>query len=712
MRWVALWLGVILILLIGGCNQSTINTPPFKPSNPYPKNGAIDVSINVTLRWSSSDPDGDPVRFDLYLGTDENNLLEIATNLEKSEYTLTDLEYETTYYWKVVAKDSKGASSTGDTWKFTTEETTVQEARYLFLASGYDGLVVVDVSSPENPKLVSWLETGGYAYDIFVSGNYAYVANGGSGLVIVDISNPEEPKKIGHMDLEGKARGVFVMGNYAYIACEKGKDLVIADIENPRNPQIIGELEHGGFGKGVFVSGDYAYVADTGEFLIVDVSSPEKPILEAEISIPDYPNGQARSVVVQKDRAYIAAYDLGVLVVDVSDPSSPTIVDRIDEPNGVEKLYIRNEKLYVSSQGGLWIYSLSDLEVPEVYIPDGYSKGVFVSGDYAYLAQGISGLAVVDLKRESIAGTIDLGWSAKRIYSSGNLLYVLDSEGFEILNVGDPLHPKRLSLIKLESPKEMFVDGNIVYITDYAELLAVDVSDPSSPKILNRFYKDMAYAGDIFISNDIAYVAGGWNGMVLVDASSPSDLKWISTVNPSDKGGYVESIAVLGNYAYISVSDEGVYAVDVSNPSDPTPVSLASECEHENSIISSWDVRDIYAESQNLYLADDLAILHLSTPASMVCVNWLSTDGKLVSIHKDGDKVYAAVEGKGVLIVNVRDPNYATVQIKMADSKGVYVKGGKIYIADGENGAVMLDAKTLKNKIDLPWMTFHAVVGM
>ncbi len=712
MRWVVLWLGVILLLLLGGCNQSTVNNPPSKPSDPYPKDKAVDVPVDVTLKWNSFDPDGDPVKFDIYLGTNKDNLPEATKDLEENEYTPSGLKYGTTYYWKVVAKDSKGASSTGDTWEFTTEGTTSQGAKYLFLASGYDGLMVVDVSSPENPKLVSWFETGGYAYDIFVSGNYAYVASGGSGLVIVDISNPENPVEVGHVNMEGKARGIFVKGDYAYVTCEKGKDLVIVDIEDPYNPQIIGELEHGGFGKGVFVSGDYAYVADAGELLIVDVSSPEKPMLKAEMSIPDYPNGQARDVIVQKDRAYIAAYDLGVLVVDVSDPSSPNVIDRIDDLDSVVGIYIYSGKLYVvSSYYGLSVYDLSNPDVPEEHIDLDYAEGVFVSGNHAYLAQGINGLAVVDLERKSIVSTLDLGWSAQRIYASGNFLYVLDSEGFEILDIGDPLHPKRLSLIKLESPKEMFVDGNIVYITDYAELLAVDVSDPSNPKILNRFYKDMAYAGDIFVSDDIAYVAGGWNGMVLVDASSPSNLKWISTVNPS-KGGYVESIAVLGSYAYVSVSDEGVYAVDVSNPSDPTPVSLASKCEHENSIISSWDVRDIYAESQNLYLADDLAILHLNTPASMVCVNWISTDGKLVSVYKDGDKVYAAVEEKGVLIVNVSDPNYATVQIEMADSKGVYVNSGKLYIADGENGAVILNAKTLKNKIDLPWMTFHAVVGM
>jgi hypothetical protein len=51
-----------------------------------------------------------------------------------------------------------------------------------------------------------------------VVGNYAYVADGYSGLQIIDISNPTTPTLKGNYDTSDFARGVQVVGNYAYVA--------------------------------------------------------------------------------------------------------------------------------------------------------------------------------------------------------------------------------------------------------------------------------------------------------------------------------------------------------------------------------------------------------------------------------------------------------------------------------------------------------------
>ncbi|MFN6036363.1 MAG: hypothetical protein ACK48B_20510, partial [Dolichospermum sp.] len=45
----------------------------------------------------------------------------------------------------------------------------------------------------------------------------AYVADGFSGLQIIDISNPTTPTLKGNYDTSGFAFGVQVVGNYAYV---------------------------------------------------------------------------------------------------------------------------------------------------------------------------------------------------------------------------------------------------------------------------------------------------------------------------------------------------------------------------------------------------------------------------------------------------------------------------------------------------------------
>jgi hypothetical protein len=117
------WYIVILavsLLLLAGCIPS-FNEPPNKPSNPNPADEATGVPIDVTLSWQASDPDGDTLKYDLYFGKAQDDLTKEATDLTTNSYEFTEsLDYETTYYWQVVAKDPDGETATSPVWSFTT----------------------------------------------------------------------------------------------------------------------------------------------------------------------------------------------------------------------------------------------------------------------------------------------------------------------------------------------------------------------------------------------------------------------------------------------------------------------------------------------------------------------------------------------------------------------------------------------------------------
>jgi hypothetical protein len=96
------------------------NNPPAAPSNPNPSTGAVSQSISPTLSWTCSDPDGDAITYDVYFGTATDPTTTISTNQTATSISRTGLAYSTTYYWKILAKDSKGASATSPIWSFTT----------------------------------------------------------------------------------------------------------------------------------------------------------------------------------------------------------------------------------------------------------------------------------------------------------------------------------------------------------------------------------------------------------------------------------------------------------------------------------------------------------------------------------------------------------------------------------------------------------------
>jgi len=116
---------LVLCFIALSCKKSDtistpINNPPTTPSNPAPADGSINISLSPILNWSCKDPDGDSVKYDLYLSTVNPPNTLIFSNLTSASYALTNLDTNKTYYWRVNAKDSKGSATAGPIWRFTT----------------------------------------------------------------------------------------------------------------------------------------------------------------------------------------------------------------------------------------------------------------------------------------------------------------------------------------------------------------------------------------------------------------------------------------------------------------------------------------------------------------------------------------------------------------------------------------------------------------
>ncbi|MCD4666000.1 MAG: hypothetical protein K8R68_12075, partial [Bacteroidales bacterium] len=99
----------------------SMNSPPDEPDNPNPPDNEINVPIYIELSWTCTDPDNDPLTFDIYFGTSSNPPIEIQGHAS-TNYSVGQLDYNTTYYWKIVAKDDHDHETPGPVWSFTTIE--------------------------------------------------------------------------------------------------------------------------------------------------------------------------------------------------------------------------------------------------------------------------------------------------------------------------------------------------------------------------------------------------------------------------------------------------------------------------------------------------------------------------------------------------------------------------------------------------------------
>jgi hypothetical protein len=113
-EWGALWgnpdLGMIYI--------PDENLPPYEPTHPNPWDGAMNVDPDTDLSWSCSDPNYDPLTYDVYFGTNSDPPLVSSGQSEKS-YDPGTMQEGQKYYWRIVAEDDEGLSTSGPIWSFT-----------------------------------------------------------------------------------------------------------------------------------------------------------------------------------------------------------------------------------------------------------------------------------------------------------------------------------------------------------------------------------------------------------------------------------------------------------------------------------------------------------------------------------------------------------------------------------------------------------------
>lgn len=97
-----------------------VNSNPNVPTTPVPTLNKINVSCNPNIQWAASDPEGDALTYDLYLGTAASPAAYSSGLADTSLLITATLLPNTVYYWKVVAHDPYGGVSTSPIWNFTT----------------------------------------------------------------------------------------------------------------------------------------------------------------------------------------------------------------------------------------------------------------------------------------------------------------------------------------------------------------------------------------------------------------------------------------------------------------------------------------------------------------------------------------------------------------------------------------------------------------
>jgi len=105
--------------------DEVVNYAPFPPELISPRPSAtIDVnSLNeIVLNWTCSDVDDDIVTFKVYLDTsDGSTLVRELDYVQNNTELAVDVDTDGNYFWKVIAVDGEGNSSSSGVYSFKTQ---------------------------------------------------------------------------------------------------------------------------------------------------------------------------------------------------------------------------------------------------------------------------------------------------------------------------------------------------------------------------------------------------------------------------------------------------------------------------------------------------------------------------------------------------------------------------------------------------------------
>jgi uncharacterized protein (TIGR02145 family) len=142
----------------------TTNQPPLQPSNLSPAHNSTGQNINPTISWFCSDPENDPMTYDVYFSSNNPPTL-VSTGQASTTYVPATLLNNYDYFWKIVAHDNHGNSTVGPIWRFTTIGLPPSIPSNPSPANG-------SLNQPLNPTL-SWTctdpENGQLMYDLYFS---------------------------------------------------------------------------------------------------------------------------------------------------------------------------------------------------------------------------------------------------------------------------------------------------------------------------------------------------------------------------------------------------------------------------------------------------------------------------------------------------------------------------------------------------------------
>lgn len=262
-----------------------------------------------------------------------------------------------------------------------------------------------------------------------------------SQLSIIDVTNPYRPVDSGKVTLTAAVEDILGVKNNHLIVYTSSDQLRSYDLADPLNPSLSQSQSVAvGYSpdRQAEMHGDYIFgytnYSSTKYLVIVDVSDPSSgmPVLSTTTGLF---TGSLRDTALSNDQNTLyAATGAGLVIVDVTDKTSPTLISTVG--SSATRVAVYGDYVFFSPyySSNVSVYNVSNPVTPlleTTLTASGQVEDIKVAGDKLHILRQVS------LQTVNLAGYNGGSFSSSEVQSLLSLQYRLTSKDGAIITLGN-----------------------------------------------------------------------------------------------------------------------------------------------------------------------------------------------------------------------------------------------------------------------------------